>query len=130
MVEEIEDLGFERDDLNNESKFYHKGYKRHWTMNYKLLKREPFLEFADTINLSRVPGNKLFFTPRSDNSGDREKAIFKKSNIMILIHKGRTKAPGHRDVEIKLKSVTKFMSLPISDPNLVQRMSHTVGEYF
>jgi len=125
MTEEHEDLSVERDDLNNISKLYFLGYKRHFNLDYsKLLRGGAFLEFKKIIDYAHnvIPGGpyKVYLTPRSDNPADRVLVLFKKNNIIISILKGRRRAPGMKDVIIKMKSVNVFYPLQISDPNNLQ----------
>ena len=125
MVEEHEEISIVREDLNFVSKKYFFGYKRHFTLDYtKFIRGKAFLDFKKVIDYSHgaIPGGpyKVYLTPRSDNEADRVQIIFEKSNIIVAIMKGRRRAPGMKDLIIKMKSVAIFKQLQLFDPNNLQ----------
>lgn len=127
MIETHEEISTERDDLNSESKKYFIGWKRHWALNYnKIINATNYLKFKEVIDCAHnvTPGGpfKILLTPRSDNLADRIEILFEKNNLIVAILKGKKKAPGNKDVIIKMKSVKVFKELQLSDPNKVQQV--------
>lgn len=127
MIEMEEEISIERDDLNYISKKYFIGWKRHWVLNYnKIITAVNYLKFKEVIDCAHNATSggpyKVFLTPRSDNLADKVEILFEKNNLIVAILKGKKRAPGNKDVIIKMKSVGIVKPLPLSDPNKIQQV--------